>query len=56
MKVSHCYQEAKRVVDKLANLGIDKNIGVIFFNSPPKELMDMLRTDAVSVAWPAQKR
>ena len=31
VKVSHCYREANWVADKLASLGINSDVGIIYF-------------------------
>lgn len=52
VKVSHCYCKVNCVADRLANLGIDKEIGVIYFNSPSKKTIVVLHADIIGVAWP----
>ena len=47
-----CYWDANRVDDRLANLGIDREIGLVFFDSPVREVMDILNADAIGVNWP----
>ena len=52
VKVSHCYRkEANQVGDRLAKLWINKELGVVYFSSPPKEALDVLNADAVRAAW-----
>ncbi|KAJ8447141.1 hypothetical protein Cgig2_022870 [Carnegiea gigantea] len=52
IKVTHCYREANQVADRLVNLGIHKEVGVVYYDSPPKEAIDVVNADAVGVAWP----
>lgn len=47
VKITHCYREANQVVDKLANLGINNEIGIVYFNFPPTEVLDMFHADLV---------
>jgi len=46
----HCYKEANRVADKLANLGITSDVGVTYFDSPPEEILDVLYADFVGAS------
>ena len=41
IKITHYYREANQVAEKLANLGLDNDIGVVYFNSPPTEMCFM---------------
>ena len=52
IKVMHCYREANQVADRLSNLSIDKKVGVVYYDSPPKEAIDVVNVDVVEVAWP----
>jgi len=47
VKISLCYREVNRVADKLANLGVEKEVGVVYFDSPPKEILDILNANVV---------
>jgi len=51
VQVSYWYREANQVVDRLANLGIDRE-GVTYYDSPPKETLDVLHADFVGATWP----
>lgn len=54
--VSHCYREANQVADILANMGIGIDMGVIFYQSQPMEIKDVLLTDVRGVYWPRHGR
>ena len=45
VKIFHCYREANQVANKLTNLGLENEIGVVYFGSPPKEILDVLHAD-----------
>ena len=49
--ISHCYREANKVTDRLANMGIGIETGIIFYQSPPMEIKDVLFADMRSVNW-----
>jgi len=51
VKVSSYYWEANQVADKLANLGIDTKVGVMYFDSPSKEIFHVLQADLVGAVW-----
>ena len=50
--ISHCFREANRVADKLANIGIDGKSDFAFFSIHPKEVLDLMYADNVGAAWP----
>ena len=52
VKVSHCYSKINRVLDRLPNLGIEKDLGVVYFQSRPKEVINAMNADVVGVEWP----
>ena len=45
-------KEANQAVDILANLRLDCEIRVVYFDSPPNEVLDVLYADVVGPAWP----
>jgi len=51
-KLLHGWREANHVADKLSSLGIDRDVGIIFFSSLPKKVMHILNTNVVGVNWP----
>lgn len=55
IKISHWYKEANEVADRLANLGITRDVGVVYFNMPPQEAIDVLNADAVGAVGPDRK-
>ena len=53
-RVTHCFREANQVADKLANLGIEGNLGVTMYPTPPREVREALFSDRMGVVWPRQ--
>ena len=45
VKVSHCYREANRCADALARLGYSTSLNVMFFNSPPPNVLNVFLSD-----------
>ena len=52
VRVTHCFREANQVADKLANMGIEGNLGVKIYHAPPVEAREALFFDQMGVAWP----
>ncbi|KAJ8431108.1 hypothetical protein Cgig2_027415 [Carnegiea gigantea] len=52
VKVSHRYRVANQVVDRVASFGFNSYVGVVYFDSLPKEILDVLHADFVGAAWP----
>jgi len=52
VRVSHCYREANRVADRLANMGIRFDSGTVFYSSPPMKIKDILLADGGGTYWP----
>ena len=50
--ISHCYREANQLADRLTNIGIGIRSGIIFYQSPPMEIKDVLLADVGGVYWP----
>ena len=40
------------MVNKVASLGISSDVGVVYFDSPPKEILHVLHVDFVGAASP----
>ena len=49
VKITHCYREANKVADILANKGVDGMLGVTIYQSPPTEACEALYADSVGV-------
>ena len=52
VKISHCFREANQVADKLANLGVESQLGVKKYRAPPEETREALYADNLGVLWP----
>ena len=52
VKVTHCYREANRVADKLAQMGLTGQLGAITYQTPPRETQEALYADTMGVSWP----
>ena len=52
VKGSHCYREANWVADRVANPGIDTEVGTMSFDFQSKEILDVLLADLVRAVWP----
>ena len=48
----HCYKEANRVADYLANLGVGQSPPLVIFDSPPSSIGALLFEDVSGVFWP----
>jgi len=55
-EITHCFREANKVADKLANLGVNLDGAFMLFVRPPREVLDDLFSDVVGVAWPRMIR
>ena len=52
VRVSHCYREANKVADKLANIGLYLNSHFMYLDSHHEEVRALLARDIVGAAWP----
>jgi len=52
IKISHCFREANQVADKLAKMGVEGNLGVTRFCTPPIEVQEAMYADNLGVLWP----
>ena len=52
VKVSHCYREANKAADWLANHGVGLNQPFSLIEAVPKDLLAVLLEDTSGVAWP----
>lgn len=52
MKISHCYREANKAADWLANHGVGLNQPLSLIEAVPKDLLAVLLEDTSGVAWP----
>jgi len=50
--ISHCYREANKVADTLANMGCNLSSDVVIFDYPPPEVKEVLFADCIGVGWP----
>jgi len=56
IRLAHCYREANRVADLLANIGVDQASTFVLFDLPPYSVRSLLVDDSHSVAWPCLLR
>ena len=52
MHISHCFREANRVADKLANIGVGLDTQCMFYDTPIPVVQDLLFADSIGVSWP----
>jgi len=52
----YCYKEVDQATEKIANLGINRELGVVYFNSPSKNIINVLNADVVGVISPKNSR
>ena len=52
VKITHCFREANKVADHLANMRVDQNELFVSFDSPSILLILDLVEDISGVAWP----
>ena len=50
--ISHCFREANKVADALANIGCNLQSGVAMYERPPNEVKELLFADCIGVGWP----
>ena len=50
--ISHCYREANKVADALANIGCNLSSTLAIFDRPPPEIQELLFADSIGVGWP----
>ena len=51
VEVAHCYREANRAADWLANFGVTSKEKLVIFTAVPKDLSAVLLEDLSGVAW-----
>jgi len=56
VRITHCFREANQVADKLANMGLEGQLGVKLYHAPPEVVRGALLSDQMGVAWPRQFR
>ncbi|KAJ8444214.1 hypothetical protein Cgig2_028095 [Carnegiea gigantea] len=52
VQVTHCYREANKVADTLANVGVTLNCNFIVYTHPPRELDSLLYADKIGTKFP----
>ena len=52
VKVTHCYREANRAADWLANFGVTSQEKFVMLQAVPRDLHAVLLEDLGGVAWP----
>lgn len=45
VRIKHCYREANRCADKLARMGANQNLNLIFYDDPPGDLGVFVEAD-----------
>ncbi|KAJ1379925.1 Ribonuclease H domain [Sesbania bispinosa] len=50
--LTHSYREANTVADSLANSAFNYPYGTHILDSPPREILDLLKADVTGVAYP----
>ena len=50
VRITHCYQEANHVADKLVNIGVELSSGCNVYHNPPSEVRDVMYADNIRAA------
>ncbi|KAJ8441387.1 hypothetical protein Cgig2_009095 [Carnegiea gigantea] len=56
ISLTHCFREANRAANSLANLGVNQSPPIIFFDYASNFMYSVLLEDIDGVAWPRQVR
>ena len=49
IRFNHCYREANRVADHMANLGVEQSSSMVTFDSPPTSVGSLLFEDVSGI-------
>lgn len=49
--ITHCFREANKVADMLANIEVSLSTKLTLFETPPQEVRDVLFADTVGARW-----
>lgn len=52
VKIIHCYREGNKMVDKLANVGVNLENKLVYFEAPLSKIISLLFEDLVGVSTP----
>ena len=52
VKIEHCYHEANKVADRLANIGVEQTLLLVVLCTPPNSIRPLLFEDISGVFLP----